>query len=317
MPIISGGALRACFRWIASVLGGTALLWLAGLAGLLALANLVHVDIPAQLARKLPLLQSHPRLIFAGESRTEFGVDPLLAAKLLHQAQGYAVNIAYEAGEPLAVMGAAHAFPEVFRDAHVVLSVAPFNFNEGVRSAAVYPLGVAARLTVPQQLATFLPLRLGTLIRYIRSAFAARLADIEGVAIHGPVPAQGGVLMLNGRAPDYPNLGRHPHYQGWDISGPRARGAVAAMCELARLSRKLTVVEPPWIPGDRSGDAAWLGYEADTLQLLQRAAERCGFRVINMAAIAGLSAAEYSDEMHVNQDGMPIYTRALIERLDP
>ncbi len=299
------------------MLGGTVLLWLAGLAGLLALANLVHVDIPPELARKLPLLQSRPRLIFAGESRTEFGVDPFLAAKLLGQEQGYAANIAYEAGEPLAVMGAARAFPDVFRDAHVVLSVAPFVFNEGVRSAAVYPLGVAARLSVPQQLATFLPLRIGTLIRYIRSSFAARLAEIQGVAIHGTLPPQGGGLMLSGRAQEYPNLGRHPHYEGWDISGPKSRGAVEAMCELARLSRKLTVVEPPWIPGDRSGDVAWLSHEADTLQLLQRAAERCGFKVINMAAVGGLSTAEYSDEMHVNKDGMPIYTRTLIELLDP
>lgn len=299
------------------MLGGTLLLWLAGLAGLLALANLVHVDIPAELARKLPLLQSRPRLIFAGESRTEFGVDPFLAAKLLGQQQGYAINIAYEAGEPLAVLGAARAFPDVFRDAHVVLSVAPFIFNEGVRSAAVYPLDVAARFSVPRQLATFLPLRIGTLIRYVRSSFASRLAAIQEVATHGTVPPQGGGVMLSGIAQHYPNLGQHPHYEGWDISGPKSRSAVEAMCELARLSRKLTVVEPPWIPGDRSGDVVWLSHEADTLQLLQRAAESCGFRLINMPAIEGLTTAEYSDEMHVNKDGMPIYTRALVQRLDP
>ncbi|MEA2958613.1 MAG: hypothetical protein QOJ58_4125, partial [Alphaproteobacteria bacterium] len=38
-----------------------------------------------------------------------------------------------------------HRQPERFLKAHVVVSVAPFLFNEGVRSAAVYPQDVAAR----------------------------------------------------------------------------------------------------------------------------------------------------------------------------
>jgi hypothetical protein len=316
LRFVSSGAVRTCFHWIAGVLAGSVLLWLATFAGLLALANLVHVEIPQELARKLPLLQLRPHLIFAGESRTEYGVDPFLVAKLLGQDQDYAVNIAYDAGEPLAVLGAARAFPERFREAHVVLSVAPFIFNEGVRSAAVYPLDVVAQFTVPRQLATFLPLRVGTLIRYIRASFSGRLAAIQGAARHGPLPAHGGSLMLSGKAQQYPNLGRHPHYEHWSMSGPKSDAAVDGMCELARLSRKLTVVEPPWIPGDRSDDAAWASHEAETLQLLQRAAERCGFTVIDLAAIDGLTAAEFSDEMHVNREGVPIYTRGLIARLD-
>ena len=50
-----------------------------------------------------------------------------------------------------------------------------------LRSAAVYPQDVAARLGVAEQMASFLPLRVGTLIRFIREAFVARLAaDRDG-----------------------------------------------------------------------------------------------------------------------------------------
>ncbi|MDE2467276.1 MAG: hypothetical protein KGL35_00620, partial [Bradyrhizobium sp.] len=56
-------------RWIVAALALTAALWLVALAGLLAVANRVHDDIPVMLAVKLPLLASHPELIFAGESR--------------------------------------------------------------------------------------------------------------------------------------------------------------------------------------------------------------------------------------------------------
>ena len=44
-------------RWILGLLVLTAGAWLAGLAGLLAVANRVHDDIPLSLAVKLPLLE--------------------------------------------------------------------------------------------------------------------------------------------------------------------------------------------------------------------------------------------------------------------
>src|SRR3954454_11463179 len=96
----------ASTRWIAGALALTLLAWLVALAGLLAMANRVHDDVPALLAVKLPLLQSKPELIFGGESRTVYQVDAALAAQLIGKPQGAAVNIAYDAGEPLALLAA-------------------------------------------------------------------------------------------------------------------------------------------------------------------------------------------------------------------
>src|SRR6202047_2732049 len=166
----------ASARWIAAALALTPATCLVALAGLLGIANRVHDDVPVLLAVKLPLLSSRPELIFAGESRTVYQVDPALAAQLIGKPQGSVVNIAYDAAEPLALLAARRREPDRLLKAHVVVSVAPFLFNEGVRSAAVYPQDVAARLGVAGQLRSFLPLRLGTLIRFIREAFGARLA---------------------------------------------------------------------------------------------------------------------------------------------
>src|SRR3954454_3705965 len=175
-------------RWIAGALALTLVAWLAALAALLAVANRVHDDVPALLAIKLPLLQSHPELIFAGESRTVYQVDAGLPAQLIGKPPGAAVNIAYDAGEPLALLAAMRREPERFKDAQVVVSVAPFLFNEGVRSAAVYPQDVAARLGVAAQITSFLPLRVGTLIRFIREAFNARLTADQHVDAGAPPP---------------------------------------------------------------------------------------------------------------------------------
>ncbi|MGO4711299.1 hypothetical protein [Bradyrhizobium sp. 2TAF24] len=309
------GIAGAAARWIAGALVLTLGAWLVGFAGLLALANRVHTDIPRLLAVRLPLLQSHPKLIFAGESRTEYGVDPVLAGELLGKPPGYAVNIAYDAGEPLAVAAAARAYPDVFRDAHVVVSVAPFIFNEGVKSAGVYPLDVAARLDVGTQLVTFLPMRVGTLVRYIHDAFEARLAQQQNVATTSSVPPDGGVIRLTRQAQGRDNLGGHPHYARWRTDGPKARYAIEALCDIAAASRKLTVVNPPWVPGDRRADTAWMNDEADINALLRAAGKRCRFETLVVTDVPGLAIANFSDEMHVNASGVPIYTRYLMSQL--
>ncbi|WP_375415611.1 hypothetical protein [uncultured Bradyrhizobium sp.] len=308
----------ASARWIASVAALTLLAWLAALAGLLAVANRVHDDIPSLLAIKLPLLQSRPELIFGGESRTVYQVDPGLAAQLIGKPAGAAVNIAYDAGEPLALLAAMRREPERFKDAQVVISTAPFLFNEGVRSAAVYPQDVAVRLGVFEQMTSFLPLRLGTLIRFIREAFNARLSAGQHVA-DGPPPSGFGLTVIPRSQPENQwaaDIGSHPHYAHWNLSGPKARFETAALCDMVALSKNLTVVVPPWAPRyDRARDPSWREKEDQTVALLTDAGRRCGFDVLDIPSVPGLQQGNYADEMHVNASGVPIYTRYLVSRL--
>jgi hypothetical protein len=309
----------ASARWIAAALALTAAVWLVVLAGLLAIADRVHDDVPALLAVKLPLLASRPELIFAGESRTIYQVDPNLAAQLIGKPNGAAVNIAYDAGEPLALLAAMQREPDRFAKAHVVVSVAPFLFNEGVRSAAVYPQDVVARLGVVEQMSSFLPLRIGTLIRFIREAFVARLAADQHLADLGAQPAALGLKIIDHTQPDdqWPaEIGSHAHYAGWNLFGPKARYEIGALCDMVALTRKLTVVVPPWAPRyDRARDAAWRERDDQYAALVAEAGRRCGFDVLNIQSISGLQQANYADEMHVNASGVPIYTRYLLSRL--
>jgi hypothetical protein len=312
------GVQAASARWIVGALALTLLAWLAALAGLLAVANRVHDDVPQLLAVKLPLLQSKPELIFGGESRTVYQVDAGLAAQLIGKPPGAAVNIAYDAGEPLALLAAMRRAPGRFKNAQVVVSIAPFLFNEGVRSAAVYPQDVAARLGVFEQMTSFLPLRVGTLIRFIREAFSARLSAEQHIA-DGPQPAGYGLTVIPRSQPDNQwaaDIGSHPHYANWNISGPKARFETAALCDMVALTRKLTVVVPPWAPRyDRTGDASWREKEDQIVALVTDAGRRCGFDVLNIPSVPGLEQANYADEMHVNASGVPIYTRYLVSRL--
>jgi hypothetical protein len=120
---------------------------------------------------------------------------------------------------------------------------------------------VAARLGVVEQMSSFLPLRVGTLIRFIREAFVARLAADQRIADLGPTPVALGLNILDRTQPDdrWPiEIGSHPHYADWDLSGPKARFETGALCDMVALTRKLTVVVPPWAPRyDRARDPSW------------------------------------------------------------
>jgi hypothetical protein len=323
LSISDSGSLKrmqaASARWIAGALALTAAAWLVALAGLLAIANRVHDDVPALLAVKLPLLASHPELIFAGESRTVYQVDASLAAQLIGKPAGAAVNIAYDAGEPLALLAAMRQAPASFRKAHVAVSVAPFLFNEGVRSAAVYPQDVVARLGVIEQMISFLPLRVGTLIRFIREAFNARLAADQDVADLGAPPILLGLKIIDHTQGDdrWPaDIGSNAHYANWDLSGPKAHYEIGALCDMVALTKKLTVVVPPWAPRyDRAQDPAWREKDDQYAALVVAAGRRCGFDVLNIQQVPGLEQGNYADEMHVNASGVPIYTRYLVSRL--
>ncbi len=309
----------ASARWLVGAIAAAIVAWVGGLAVLLDVANRVHIDVPHLLAIKLTLLKSSPDLIFAGESRAAYGVDAGLAAQLRGDKPGAVVNIGYDAGEPLAVLGAARIYPDVFAKAHVVVSIAPFIFNEGVRSAGVYPQDVAARLSVAEQLTSFLPLRVGTLIRYIREAFAARLAQEQGVAVSSPQPANYGLSTITTTQRDdqwIARLADHPHFANWNIAGPKAHYEIGALCDLAKLTRKLTVVIPPWaVRYDRAADPVWREKEEQIASLLNDVADRCGFGVLDIQRVPDLKPGNFADEMHVNATGIPIYTRYLVERL--
>jgi hypothetical protein len=312
--------LRDYCRWIWRALGLTVLVWLAGLGGLLAIAGVVHNDVPMALAAKLPLLHTHPHLIFAGDSRAELQLDPALAAHLIGEPGGAVVNIGYLAGEPLAVLAAARLKPDVFSSARLVISVTALISNEGNQGAVVFPPDVTARMSVGRQLTTFLPMRIGTLIRYIRDAFDSRFASDENMADAGPMPPRYGLNTLS-RQPNYswpPDISSHEHYRKWDISGFKAAAEIGALCDLAKVTRRLTVVRSPWAPRyDRNREPSWKEKDEQHMALIQAAAQRCGFDVLDLQVVPGLTDDNFADEQHINETGVPVYTRYVMSQLKP
>src|SRR5436305_772540 len=90
---------------------------------------------------------------------------------------------------------------------------------------------------------------------------AAWLAVLAGLHVaDGPPPPNFGLTVIprNQRDDQWAaEIGSHPHYANWNLSGPKARFETAALCDMVALTRKLVVVVPPWAPRyDRARDAS-------------------------------------------------------------
>src|SRR5258708_15633935 len=88
------GLQGASARWIVGTFTLAALAWLAVLAGLLAIANRVHDDVPMLLAVKLPLFRSKPGFIFCRHSPPVYHVGPTLPAQTTSKPPRRAAQIA-------------------------------------------------------------------------------------------------------------------------------------------------------------------------------------------------------------------------------
>jgi hypothetical protein len=76
------------------------------------------------------------------------------------------------------------------------------------------------------------------------------------------------------------------------------------------------VVFPPWaVRYDRNADPVWRDMEKESVALIENAGRRCGFDVLDIQSVPGLTQENFFDESHINESGVPIYTRYLMTQL--
>ena len=51
------------------------------------------------------------------------------------------------------------------------------------------------------------------------------------------------------------------------------------------------------------------------MALIQGAGQRCGFDVLDLHTVPGLSDEHFADEQHINETGVPHYTQFVMSQL--
>jgi hypothetical protein len=304
-------------------------------ACLLQTAARIHDDIGPQMGSKLHLLEYDPQLVFAGDSRTQEQVDPVLAAKLLGKRFGYAINIATPGEDPIAVLAAVSRHLEQFPNIDLIINLSPYNVNDGIKKQFLFPSTVIARLGLLQQMRIFLPSHIDTLVWFIQDAFLKSNyrhsfphPNSELASRLGFEPLPGQIVVERPSSPGSPPRYRdflgsqvgpfagHPYYRDWQPSGIKAQSVRAALCALRPLVKRLSVILPPWAPIEPMLEsAAWRDRDAEFERIVAEMADECHFDLLPIAYVDGLAIEHFSDETHVNELGAALYTPYLLERL--
>jgi hypothetical protein len=302
---------------------------------LLLAAVRIHDDVGLLMGAKLQLLEHDPQLVFAGDSRTQEQVDPVLAAKLLGKPFGYAINIATPGEDPIAILAAVDRHLEQFRNVDLIVNLSPYNINDGIKKDFFFPSTVIARLGLLQQIRIFLPRHIDTLVWFIQDAFLEssyqhkfpRLSSELALQL-GFEPMAGRIVVEQPTSPGTPQRYRdflgsrvgpfegHPYYRDWQPLGVKAQTVRTALCALRPLVKHLFVVSPPWAPIEPMVEsAAWRDRDGEFERFVAALAEECRFDFLAINNVDALTIEDFSDEAHVNKLGAAIYTAYLLERL--
>ena len=322
-------------RWALVTCALTAAISSILFACLLLAAVRIHDDVGLQMGSKLQLLEHNPQIVFAGDSRTQEQVDPVLAAKLLGKPFGYAINIGVPGEDPIAILAAVNRHLEQFRHVDLIVNLSPYNINDGIKKDFFYPSTVIARLGLLQQMRIFLPSHFDTLVWFIQDAFLdasyqhgfPRLRS-EPASQLGFEPIPGRIVVEQPSAAGAPQRYRdflgslvgpfegHPYYRDWQPSGIKAQSVKTALCALRPLVKRLFVVLPPWAPiQPLVHSSVWRARDAEFEHIATTFAKDCHFDLLPIANVDNLAIEHFSDETHVNKLGAAIYTSYLLGRL--
>ncbi|RJX34521.1 MAG: hypothetical protein C4531_03865 [Desulfurivibrio sp.] len=272
------------------------------------------------------LLQKNPQLIFAGDSRAERQLNPLVASRLLHLDKDDVVNIAVTAGDPLMLEGLIDRYPEVFSQATVILSLSANLINDGAKGRKYFSTAMIAKLTVFEQISMLLPFDFRTWKNYYRSALY-QVFEIEGddcnkeyAETNGFYPVSGeiDVKVLAGTAENADAGGdkntNHPWYMNYHSTGRKAQLLRQSLQAIAPRIGKLFVLTGPFDPSYLRSirNSPLYEYEMDFETKLAAMCRELQIPFKSFTEHPLLGDQNFYDSAHLNAAGADLFTEIVI-----
>lgn len=268
-------------------------------------------------------LAYNPELIFAGDSRSERGLDPATAEPILGWPEGKVGNIAVGAGDPPEVLQTVLAYPEHFRNATVIVSMSPFMLNNGLKQGGYYTYAMMADTNPVRLLIEFLPDNPSMLFGYITDQIRLqigerpkphKLRDLTGTPITGS-RFKAVERMYNGVVP--PLGGRW--FTRWRVDGPRKDVVARSLAELRDRVGRLIVIQAPYAPTYLKAAEAADALDAPSIREFDRTmaaiAAQVGVTYKSYAFDDIWTDEDFYDASHLNHLGARRFTEHLVKDL--
>lgn len=268
------------------------------------------------LAAKEYLLEGKPTLIFAGDSRAAFQLNPAVAAQQLGLQAGDVVNIGGGHGDVVAIANLARRYPAVFRQATLVVSVSSFQVNDGARDPHYYPGPMLAKMPLWRQFELFFPRRIDTLAEHYRTTFDGLIGAGWTLPLF---PDSHGYNAATNRidiSKMHLDAQNHPWYKNFEISGEKLRYFEDALIDLNGSVKKMYVYTGGFAPIylDRIKGNAIAAYEAEFGRVTEAVCRRNKIIYLSFAEDRTIPLDYFADEVHLNTKGADLFTRQVIDR---
>ncbi len=269
------------------------------------------------------LLKKNPKIIFAGDSRAERQLNPLVAGKLLHLDKDDVVNIAVTAGDPLMIENLIDKYPQVFNNATMILCISANQINDGAKGRKYFSTAMISKLNIFEQIYMLLPFNFRTWKNYYRSALY-QIFKIEKDGCNNEFEETNGFYPVSGEIDiqDFAknadstrnNKTNHPWYIDYNSSGEKIRLLRESLQSIAPRVGELIIFTGPFDPSYLNSirNSPLYEYEMDFETKLAAMCRELHITFKRFAEHPLLQDKDFYDSAHLNAAGADLFTEIII-----
>ncbi len=261
-----------------------------------------------------------PKIIFAGDSRSERQLNVLQTAKLLNLRKGEVINIATSSGDPLMINNLIDKYPPKFRNSILIVSISANQINDNAKKIKYFTYSMIAKMSYFEQLLTFVPTNATTLLKYyvynvkaysINKIFNSNKTSDSFVESFG---FNGIEKKLDINTINIKKQIKNPWYENYSDGGIKYTLLSQSLKELKTKVKKLYVFTAPFAPKyiNLIQDSKLLTYEKSFQNKIKNICIDNNITYKNYLVLDELNNEYFYDSAHLNLIGSKIFTKIIL-----
>lgn len=259
------------------------------------------------------LLKNNSIIYFAGDSRAQRGLNPLIAANYLNIDVNDISNIAVDGGDPTMIVNLIDENLHKFKEAIVFISISANQINDGANDLGRFTNSMISNLTLKEKFEIFFPEKKEVLLNFyldgiknIFPKFKDKFKDTNGFqSINDKY-----VLEKE----KYKAFINHPWYKNWNSYGYKYTIIRKSLSKIKDSVKKVYLITAPYAPAYINGlsndDILIEKKFKDTMYALSKDLQIQYIHYDNKKIF--LNNFDFSDNTHLNKFGSEKFTKRIL-----
>lgn len=274
---------------------------------------------PIDFKNKEYLLHNNPKVFFAGDSRAERQLNPIIASDFSGKGKSYFANIANSSAEVVMLSEFTKCNKNKFKDAILIVSVSSFDLNDGATRPGYISNTTLSKLTPFQniQINANHPINIINFIKSGTKNLIKKKIKIQGTTEDSYKQSLGfngvnGVLLEK----DIGDQVKNCWYENWNPKSIRYNLFEKALVELKANCKVLYIYTAPYSPAWRkiTKNTIYYNHELEFQYLVESLCKKHGIKFINFFDDPRFENKDFYDQAHLNNEGATKFTKIVVEK---